>query len=87
MADIIVTTLDDTFLDDGQTSLREAIDYANQNAGADAITFADGLSGVIRLTNGALSISSDLSIDGANTITISGLDTGLIYDIYTVSHG
>lgn len=61
MATFTVTTLDAS----GAGSLREAITLANNNAGADIIVFAPGLSG------GAIDISSGgtLGIDGVLTIT------------------
>ena len=42
---LLVTTLDDTIVADGKVSLREAIDFANSQAGADTITFADAIRG------------------------------------------
>lgn len=54
--------------DTSHCSLREAIDAANTNAGADSITFDDalfGTGGVITITNGTLTLSDDgTSIDG-----------------------
>lgn len=46
-----VTTLDDGVADDGETTLREAVNGATYG---DAIVFESGLSGVIRLTDGHL---------------------------------
>lgn len=75
MANITVTTLNDE-LDanpaDNGLSLREAIQIANQSAGADTISFADGLGGVARLTLGEIQVTDQLSIDGGGKITISG---------------
>ena len=46
-------------------SLREALGLANADGGtADDIEFASGLAGPIMLTNGELTISSDVTIDG-----------------------
>ncbi len=79
MATITVTTLNDVVnAGDGMLSLREAVTLANANANADIITFQTGLSGLIRLTSGELTLSSDISIDGDTNgdtvadITISG---------------
>ena len=53
-------------------SLREAIALANATE-EDTITFAAGLSGTIKLTQGAeIAITSDLRIEGENRITVSG---------------
>jgi hypothetical protein len=62
--------------DSGAGSLRQAILDANGNGNADTITFAPGLSGVIALTSGALSITEnqDLTITGPgrDVLAISG---------------
>lgn len=79
MANITVTTLNDE-LDanpaDNGLSLREAIQIANQSAGADTISFADGLTGTARLTLGELQVTDQLSIDGGGQVTISGDSLG-----------
>ena len=79
MANITVTTLNDE-LDanpaDNGLSLREAIQIANQSAGADTISFADGLTGTARLTSGELQVTDQLSIDGGGKVTISGDSQG-----------
>ena len=68
----------------GDISLREAIALANANAGADTITFASEIGeafnngGTVRLTEGELILTSDITIDGdldndgAPDVTISG---------------
>ena len=65
-ADLVVTTLDDAIdAADGEVSLREAVAAANFKAGADTITFADGLKGgTLLLDGGPLTITDDLTIDG-----------------------
>ena len=77
----LVVTTDSDVVDqfDGETSLREAIAFANSEAGADTVTFAAGLDGaLIRLTDGplevtdALTIDGDLDNDGTADITLSG---------------
>ncbi|MEM9222917.1 MAG: right-handed parallel beta-helix repeat-containing protein [Pseudomonadota bacterium] len=70
---LIVTTLTDVVDNrDGQTSLREAIAFANSQTGADTITFAAGLSGTLRLTQGELVITDAVTVDGGGLITITG---------------
>ena len=64
---------------DGETSLREAVNFANSNADQSAITFAGGVSN-ITLTMGELSLTSSLSITG-NGLTISGNDSGRVFNI------
>ena len=83
---ITVTTLSDVDdLSDGQTSLREAIFLAENQAGADTITFDASLSGMtimlgsaLSLTGagGALTIDGDINNDGIADITISGDSDG-----------
>jgi Right handed beta helix region len=60
-ATFIVTSL----ADNGPGTLREAIADANENAGADLIVFKKGLTGIIELTSGAMSISDTLTIKGS----------------------
>jgi hypothetical protein len=74
MANFVVTTLTDVVnAGDGVTSLREALTLAQGSAGADTITFAANLAGGstpgvndgrLVLTNGALTVDSDVRIDG-----------------------
>lgn len=76
MATFTVTTLAGT----GTGSLRDAIDQANANAGADTVVFASGLSGgTIDVTDGgafgitdALTIIGDIDGDGSADITLDG---------------
>ena len=81
-ATIHVTTLDDDLNNDGDCSLREAIQAANSNTAVDACQAGDGLitdtvifdvMGTITLTNPiTVTNSGPLEIDGANTITVTG---------------
>ncbi|MBR2692574.1 MAG: hypothetical protein IKE69_00025, partial [Thermoguttaceae bacterium] len=70
---LVVTTLDDV-VDryDGQTSLREAIAYAETFDVPVAVTFADGLEGVIELADGAVALGAEnsITVDGGGAITI-----------------
>ena len=61
------------------TSLREAINFANSQAGADTITFdstvfTGGLNSLIRLQSGELLVTESLTIDGSSgtDVVISG---------------
>ena len=71
-APITVTTT----ADNGLGSLRDAINTANTNAGADEIVFDPSVTGLIRLTTGQLTISAneDLTITGPgrDVLSISG---------------
>ena len=69
--------------DSGSGSLRQAIEDANQTAGADKIQFSSQLKGKeIILTSGELEISDDVSIDGGGIdITINGNNNSRIFAI------
>ncbi|MCC6917556.1 MAG: VCBS repeat-containing protein [Alphaproteobacteria bacterium] len=79
---LVVTTLSDVVdAFDGETSLREAVTYANGHAGADTITFDAALNGTVRLdggdgaggtAGGTLNVTGALTIDGDGRITVSG---------------
>ena len=69
---LFVTTASDVVdASDGLTSLREAVAFANSNADASVITFAAGAGqafeadALIRLTEGQLTITRDVTIDGS----------------------
>ena len=65
----VVTVLDDSFnLDDGKTSLREALYWARPGQ---TITFAPGLAGTIKL-NAQLTSTCNITIDGGDRVAISG---------------
>ena len=71
-----VTTLNDVSdANDGQTSLREAMDWANARSGNSEITFAPNLRGAIRLNGTALPpLSGNCTIvgPGARVLAIDG---------------
>ena len=63
---LIVTTGDDvTDAEDGMLSLREAITLVNDNGGEYTIVFADSVTS-INLTQGDITISNDVTINGGN---------------------
>ncbi len=68
---LIVTTLDDVDANDGQNSLREAINYANSKEGADVITFANNLTGTVRLNAQLPTIYDALTIQGAGASVLA----------------
>ena len=80
LASLVVTTTMDVVNDaDSVTSLREAINFANSQAGADTIkfdstVFSGGSDSLIRLRNGELQITESLTIDGSSgaDVVISG---------------
>jgi CSLREA domain-containing protein len=96
-ATIVVTSTADGTLaalsGNGTCDLREAIEAANTNAmvgqcvagmtGADTITFAPAVTGTITLTQGELTVSEALTIQGpgANLLTISGNHASRVFSI------
>jgi CSLREA domain-containing protein len=65
LTNFVVTTAADDSTADSVLSLREAIDSANANVGADTITFDSSLSGQrLLLTQGQLVITDPLTITG-----------------------
>src|SRR6478609_6516017 len=79
MAYLTVTTQADVVSPgDGKLSLREAVTQANAASGADTIVFAAAIEGkTLVLTQGELSLTSDVTIDGnqnndASRVTIDG---------------
>ncbi|MEW6494201.1 MAG: DUF4347 domain-containing protein [Cyanobacteriota bacterium] len=67
---------------DGVTTLREAIEEANNQGGKDIIEFDPGLSGqTITLTNGQLEITDDLFINGlsADNLSVSGGNNSRVF--------
>ncbi len=94
LALLTVTTDQDVVdLDDGQTSLREAIFAANLVPGADEIQFDFGHDGpaTILLTQGELRIEDSLTITGPGaellTIDASGIETVTSSSIFNISDG
>jgi CSLREA domain-containing protein len=80
----VVNTLDDESTpDDNLLSLREAITQANTNAGADAVTFAPDLTGTIKLLDGQLDITDDLTITGPGVkrLAVSGNGNSRVFNI------
>jgi hypothetical protein len=69
--------------DPGAGSLRQAMIDANAHPGADSIVFAAGLKGTISLTQGELSIQSDVSITGPGVLdlTVSGADRSRVFNV------
>jgi Ca2+-binding RTX toxin-like protein len=104
MASFVVTTLADAVnAGDGVVSLREALTLAQGNAGADTITFAANLAGGstpglndgrLVLTNGPLTVDSDVTIngdvvsnDGVPDITLDGNQLSTVLDITAGTSG
>ena len=87
---LTVTTLDDVMdVTDGKTSLREAIEYANQEGGDQTITFSNNTdwlgtgtfgSGAKLTLNpalGAMNVTANITIDGA-LVYGNGIDQGTL---------
>ena len=72
---------------DVEGSLRQAVEIANATPNTegepDVIEFADNVKGTIKLTEGELAITDDLTIDGPSSgkITISGNNASRIFNI------
>ncbi len=87
----IVTTLADVVANDGQTSLREAINFANSRVAANTITFADDVRGKItlgaRLPQLTRSVTiqgpgaSNLAIDGGGKVRLLSIGSGVSANI------
>src|SRR6185436_3029322 len=71
--------------DAAECTLREAVEAANSNSGADVVTFEAGLTGQINLGDGDgyIAFSGDGDIDiqgpGADQITVSGNDADQVF--------
>ncbi len=79
---IVTIVADDVDNMDGETSLREAVFFANSTSALDTITFVPGLSGqTILLEDGQLPVTASLTIAGlgADNLTISGNDASRIF--------
>jgi len=78
LATFVVDTLEDIVANDGLTSIREAVEQANANDGADTISFEPGLfdggAGRLVLTGGRLFVtdSVELTGPGAALLTLDG---------------
>ncbi len=83
----VTTAMDVVDANDGATSLREAIAYANENATEDTITFDPSLAWrTIRLMSGELTITDPTRMTtiaglGAYQLTVSGNDTSRVFHI------
>ncbi|MBO7724918.1 MAG: hypothetical protein J6S40_00470, partial [Thermoguttaceae bacterium] len=81
---LVVTTLDDV-VDryDGETSIREAIAYAETFDEAVTVTFAEGLEGTITLADGAVGVdaAAQITVDGGARITIDAAGESRAFEI------
>lgn len=89
---VVTTTADVVDATDGQTSLREALDFANSTAGADIITFGgpvftDATPDTIALSLGQLSVTDSVTISGtgAGSLTIDGDGSSRVFYLYNGS--
>src|SRR5262249_16855301 len=72
-----------TLADGGAGSLRAAVAQATAHAGADAIVFDEGLSGMIALSGGELDITDAVKITGpgADKLTVSGSNVSRVFKV------
>src|SRR5262249_52650568 len=85
--------------DSGPGSLRQAVLDANADPGPDVIDFAPGVTGIIVLNGGPLTITASLEVvgPGADLLTVSGDDASRVFEItpgagvalsgLTIAHG
>lgn len=84
---LTVTTVLDRVADDGQTSLREAMLYANALDGAATIRFAPGVRGTLKLNGTALPILvGECEIIGPGTRTVA-VDGGGKSGLFRIARG
>lgn len=85
---LLVTTLEDELISDGDCSLREALEAANTNSEVDACGFGEVLTDTIIFdVTGTITLTSQLQstaggpllIDGGEAITLSGGDTTRVW--------
>jgi CSLREA domain-containing protein len=77
-----------------ECTLRAAIEEVNANDEADTIGFLSGLSGIITLSGGQLTVANDspstddliIQGPGARTITVSGNDASRVFQIDASAH-
>jgi len=69
--------------DSAPGSLRDAVDDANANSGADDVVFQSGLSGQITLTTGEVTITEALAVHGpgASVLAVSGNGNDRVFKI------
>ena len=80
---LVVTTLEDIVnREDGITSLREAVAYAESLGTQVAVTFAGELEGDLVLTGGAIAVNGETSItiEGDDRITINALGESRVFE-------
>ena len=70
---LVVTTTEDVVAEDGQTSLREAVNYANTKEDDSAISF----DAEVFAQKETITLSSTLSIESANKVSIVGSPAGV----------
>lgn len=84
---VLSTFLVQNLADHGTGSLRDAVEQANSNPGADVIRFQRGLQGTIALTSGQLEVTDALRIQGPgeNSLTVSGNSLSRVFKVNTSS--
>ncbi len=84
---VVDSPLDIVDPSDGQTTLREAIELANANAGHDTVTFASHLGTTISLDTVLPTVIDPITIDGSSHSGITIDATGVSGNVLRISNG
>ena len=84
---VVDSPLDTIDSSDGQTTLREAIELANSNAGHDTVAFASNLGSTISLDTVLPTVIDPITIDGSSHSGITIDATGVSGNVLRISNG
>jgi len=84
---VVDSPLDTVDAEDGQTTLREAIELANSSAGHDTVTFASSLGPTISLDAALPTVTAPITIDGSSHSGITIDATGVTGNVLRLFDG